>query len=109
MTADPTYIPRRRLARLEDRTYRGVTPTGLLEKRSPDNGTTKIRVAEDHLERARAASAAIETHRAAMGAARLRRAAAVRDALDAGMSRSQIARALGVTPQAITKLLKEEV
>ncbi len=88
--------------------FRGTVDTDLLEKRSPKNGTTKIGVADRHLERARAAGAAIETHRAAMGAARLRRAAAVRDALDAGMLRSQVARALGITPQAITKLLKEE-
>lgn len=59
----------------------------------------------DPLIRARRAAAQMETHRAALARLADERAEAVRDALAAGMSRSAVARELGVTPQAITKLL----
>lgn len=48
----------------------------------------------------------MDTHRAALARLADERAAAVRDALAAGMTRSQVARALGVSPQAITQLLQ---
>lgn len=59
----------------------------------------------DPLTRARRAAAQMDTHRAALARLGQERADAIRDALAGGMSRSQIARELGVSPQAITKLL----
>lgn len=59
----------------------------------------------DPLTRARNATAKMDTHRAALARLADERAEAVRDAIAAGMSRSAVARELGVTPQAITKLL----
>lgn len=55
---------------------------------------------------ARRAAEAMDHHRAALGRLADERAAAVRAALGLGMSRSDVARALGISPQAITKLLK---
>lgn len=59
----------------------------------------------DPLTKARRAAAQMDTHRAALARLAQERADAVRDAITAGMSRSEIARQLGVSPQAITKLL----
>lgn len=59
----------------------------------------------DPLTRARRAAAQMDTHRAALARLAQERADAVREAIAGGMSRSAIARELGVTPQAITKLL----
>jgi transposase-like protein len=47
----------------------------------------------------------MDFHRAALARLGQERADAVRAAIDGGMSRSDVARALGVSPQAITKLL----
>lgn len=60
----------------------------------------------DALERARHAAAAMDTHRAAMARLAQERADAIREAIATGMSRSEVARALGVSPQAVTKLLQ---
>ena len=59
----------------------------------------------DPLTRARRAAAQMDTHRAALARLGQERADAIREALAAGMARSDVARALGVSPQAITKLL----
>ena len=47
----------------------------------------------------------MEKHREAIARLAEMRAAAVQEALDSGMTRAQVARALGVSPQAITQLL----
>jgi transposase-like protein len=47
----------------------------------------------------------MESHRAALARLAQERADAVREAVANGMSRSEVARQLGVSPQAITKLL----
>ena len=60
----------------------------------------------DHVARARRLAAEMDIHRAAMARLAQERADAVREAIAGGMSRSDIARALGVSPQAITKLLQ---
>jgi DNA invertase Pin-like site-specific DNA recombinase len=59
----------------------------------------------DPLTRARRAAAQMESHRAALARLAQERADAVREAVANGMSRSEVARQLGVSPQAITKLL----
>ena len=61
---------------------------------------------EGSLEAARRAAAHMDWHRSALATLADQRAQAVRDALGLGMSRTDVARALGVTPQAITKLLR---
>ena len=61
----------------------------------------------DPITRARRAAARMDTHRAALARLSEERADAVKDALADGMSRSDVARALGVSPQAITKLLRQ--
>lgn len=60
----------------------------------------------DPLTRARRAAARMDSHRAAMARLGQERADAIREALATGMKRSEVARALGVSPQAITKLLQ---
>lgn len=60
----------------------------------------------DPLTRARRTAAQMDTHRAAMARLAQERAEAVREAIATGMSRAEVARALGISPQAITKLLQ---
>lgn len=57
------------------------------------------------LDRARQASVAMDAYRGALAHLARERAEAIREALRSGMSRSEVARRLGVTPQTITKLL----
>lgn len=58
------------------------------------------------LERARLCIEDMDRHREAIAQLAEMRARAIREALTAGMSRSDVARELGVSPQAITKLLQ---
>jgi DNA-binding NarL/FixJ family response regulator len=62
---------------------------------------------EDPLADARRAAAEMDGHRAALALLADQRAEAVRRALAGGLSRSDVARSLGVTRQAITKLLAD--
>jgi DNA-directed RNA polymerase specialized sigma24 family protein len=64
--------------------------------------------AEDPLIIARRAAMEMERHRIALARLADQRAAAVRLAIGRGLSRAEVARRLGVTPQAITKLLNRE-
>lgn len=59
----------------------------------------------DPLTRARHAAARIDECRAAMARLAEERADAIREAISEGMSQSDVARALGVSPQAISKAL----
>jgi DNA invertase Pin-like site-specific DNA recombinase len=59
----------------------------------------------DPLTRARRAAAQMDSHRAALARLAQERADAVREAVAGGMKRSEVARQLGISPQAITKLL----
>jgi DNA-directed RNA polymerase specialized sigma24 family protein len=59
----------------------------------------------DPLERARLCIEDMEGHRQAIARLAEMRAEAIREALAEGMSRSEVARALGVSQAAITKLL----
>jgi transposase-like protein len=47
----------------------------------------------------------MDSHRAALARLAQERADAVREAVAGGMKRSEVARQLGISPQAITKLL----
>jgi hypothetical protein len=60
---------------------------------------------DDALADARRAAAEMDDHRGALALLADRRADAVRRAMAGGLSRSDVARSLGVTRQAITKLL----
>ena len=59
--------------------------------------------------RAREATAEMEEHLAAIARLADERALAVQELLDRGLSRSEVARRLGVTPAVITKILKRLV
>jgi plasmid maintenance system antidote protein VapI len=79
------------------------------EATGPRRTTTQKRSAgfetDDPLADARRAAAAMEEHRTALADLADRRARAVHRALARGQSRSDVARSLGVSRQAITKLL----
>ena len=57
------------------------------------------------IDRARAAAETMNELRRLIGEVAQLREAAVREAVEAGTTRSDVARALGVSPQAITNLL----
>jgi len=59
--------------------------------------------------RARKATAEMERHLAAIARLADERALAVQELLDRGLTRSEVARHLGVTPAVITKILKRPV
>jgi len=59
--------------------------------------------------RARNATEEMEYHLAAIARLADQRALAVQELLDRGLSRSEVARRLGVTPAVITKILKRPV
>jgi len=59
--------------------------------------------------RARKATAEMEQHLAAIARLADERALAVQELLDDGLTRSEVARHLGVTPAVITKILKRPV
>lgn len=59
--------------------------------------------------RARRATEEMDAHLEAIAQLADERAAAVRELLDLGLTRSEIARGLGVTPAVITKILKRPV
>lgn len=61
---------------------------------------------EDPWARARRATEQMEQHLEAIARLADERAAAVRELLDCGLTRSEVARRLGVTPAVITKILK---
>lgn len=60
----------------------------------------------DPIARARRAAARMDDHRAALSRLADERAAAVRAALATGMSRSEVARELGISKQALALILK---
>jgi predicted transcriptional regulator len=64
---------------------------------------------EDPWTRARNATAEMDRHLAAIARLADERALAIQELLDAGLTRSEVARGLGVTPAVITKLLKRPV
>lgn len=59
--------------------------------------------------RARMATEGMEQHLAAIAALADERALALRELLDQGYTRAEIARGLGVTPAVVTKILKRRV
>ena len=59
--------------------------------------------------RARTATLEMEHHLAAIARLADERAIAVQELLDRGLTRSEVARRLGVTPAVITKILKRPV
>lgn len=59
----------------------------------------------DPLTRARRTAARMDTHRAALSRLADERAEAVRDAVASGMTRSQVAQALGISKQALAQIL----
>lgn len=63
----------------------------------------------DPCTRARRATEEMERHLAAIARLADERALAVRELLDRGLTRSEVARRLGVTPAVITKILKRPV
>lgn len=64
---------------------------------------------EDPLTRATRATAEMEHHLGAIARLADERALAVQELLDGGLSRSEVARRLGVTPAVISKILKRPV
>ncbi|MDQ1516550.1 MAG: hypothetical protein QOE80_2380 [Actinomycetota bacterium] len=64
---------------------------------------------EDPWVRARRATDQMEQHLAAIAHLADDRAVAIQDLLDLGLTRSEVARGLGVTPAVITKILKRPV
>ena len=64
---------------------------------------------EDPWTRARKATAEMEYHLSAIARLADERALAVQELLDQGLTRSEVARGLGVTPAVITKILKRPV
>jgi predicted transcriptional regulator len=64
---------------------------------------------EDPWARARAATVEMEYHLSAIARLADERALAVQELLDRGLTRSEVARRLGVTPAVITKILKRPV
>lgn len=64
---------------------------------------------EDPWTRARKATEEMEHHLAAIARLADERALAIQELLDTGLTRSEVARRLGVTPAVITKLLKRPV
>ena len=63
----------------------------------------------DSWARARGATAQMELHLAAIARLADERAVAIQELLDRGLTRSEVARGLGVTPAVITKILKRPV
>jgi DNA invertase Pin-like site-specific DNA recombinase len=59
--------------------------------------------------RARRATGEMEEHLAAIARLADERALAVRELLDGGLTRAEVARRLGVTPATVTKILKRPV
>ena len=59
--------------------------------------------------RARRATEQMEQHLAAIAHLADGRAMAIRELLDGGLTRAEVARGLGVTPAVITKILKRPV
>ncbi|MDQ1498357.1 MAG: hypothetical protein QOI86_1697, partial [Actinomycetota bacterium] len=64
---------------------------------------------EDPWVRARRATDKMEQHLAAIAHLADDRAVAIHELLDLGLTRSEVARGLGVTPAVITKILKRPV
>jgi len=64
---------------------------------------------EDPWSRARQATDEMERHLAAIARLADQRALAIQELLDDGLTRSEVARGLGVTPAVITKILKRPV
>ncbi|HLF40021.1 MAG TPA: helix-turn-helix domain-containing protein [Acidimicrobiia bacterium] len=64
---------------------------------------------EDALSRARRATEAMDGHLVAIARLADERALAVRDLLEDGLTRAEVARCLGVTPAVVTKILKRPV
>lgn len=64
---------------------------------------------QDPWARARRATEEMERHLAAIAHLADERALAIQELLDGGLTRSEVARRLGVTPAVITKLLKRPV
>ena len=66
-------------------------------------------VPDDPWGRARRATEEMESHLSAIARLADERALAVQELLDRGLTRSEVARSLGVTPAVITKILKRPV
>ena len=64
---------------------------------------------DDPWARARKATAEMEYHLSAIARLADERALAIQELLDLGLTRSEVARSLGVTPAVITKILKRPV
>jgi DNA invertase Pin-like site-specific DNA recombinase len=64
---------------------------------------------KDPWARARKATEEMEQHLAAIARLADERALAIQELLDHGLTRSEVARRLGVTPAVITKILKRPV
>lgn len=64
---------------------------------------------EDPWARARRATEEMEEHLTAIARLADERALAVRELLQAGLTRSEVARRMGVTPAVITKILRRPV
>jgi hypothetical protein len=64
---------------------------------------------DDPWARARKATLEMEHHLSAIARLADERALAIHELLDGGLSRSEVARRLGVTPAVITKILKRPV
>lgn len=63
----------------------------------------------DPWSRARRATEQMEQHLSAIACLADQRAVAVRELLDSGLTRTEVARGLGVTPAVVTKILKRPV
>ena len=64
---------------------------------------------QDPWARARRATEEMERHLAAIARLADERALAIQELLDRGLTRSEVARRLGVTPAVVTKILKRPV
>jgi hypothetical protein len=100
LSADEAFDLLKRTSQLANRRLREIAEELVAKATSPSTP------GDEPLERARRASLAMDHHRGALAALATERAEAVMEALQTGMSRSEVARELGVTPQAVTKLMK---
>jgi CRP-like cAMP-binding protein len=99
LSADEAFDLLRRTSQLANRKLRDVAAGLVAQQATAD-------CLDAPLERARRASLAMEHHRAALATLAVERAEATHEAIAGGMSRAEVARDLGITRQAVAKLLK---
>jgi hypothetical protein len=95
------------LRRVSQRTHRKLTTIAEEFVQKTTASSLSWTIGDDPLVDARRAAAEMENHRAALALLAEQRADAVRRAMANGLSRSDVARSLGVTRQAIAKLLSD--